>query len=110
VSEQLAFDGEGAFTLERNEVDHRSGTAAEQQEVEKGVYQVQRNEGYMGNYGDFLIRTTTTTTTTNTTTTVDDLELEPPQTSAELFTFRAGRLLISPRIRLAVIDRDRDSL
>jgi hypothetical protein len=95
VNEQLVFDGDGAFTLTKTEIDHRSATITEHQKVSQGIYEVQRNEGYMGNYGDFLIRTTTT---------VDDLEQASPLTTTELHTFRARRLLISPRIRVALED------
>jgi len=93
LNERLIFDDAGAFTLRQTEIDHRSATISEREEVSQGVYEVQRNDGYMGNYGDFLIRTVTT---------VDDLALQSPQTTTELHTVRAGRLLISPRIRMAL--------
>lgn len=100
VNERLVFDGAGAFALEQTEIDHRSGAVIEQRRAEEGLYEVQRNPGYMGNYGDFLLRTTIT---------VDDLDLQSPQTSVELHTFRAGQLLISPRIRIALNDGDGDN-
>ncbi len=86
VQETLVFT-ETRFTRTISGTSYESGSAESISEVYEGDWEIDINESYMDNYGDYLVLTTDTENST---------PIASPVITADLYVIRADHLLIAP--------------